>query len=107
MNDLPEAYRSFQNDFPDVWAAYDALGAACHGQGPLDTKTRQLVKLGMATALRSEGAVHSHARKALQAGATADEVRHVLLLAVPTIGFPATVAAMTWAHDVLAAQDLA
>lgn len=101
MDTLPASYREFQERHPAVWAAYDRLGAACHGAGPLDERTRQLVKLGIAVGQRSEGAVHSHTRKALEAGATPDEVRHVVLLAIPTVGFPLSMAALTWVEDVL------
>jgi alkylhydroperoxidase/carboxymuconolactone decarboxylase family protein YurZ len=45
--------------------------------------------------------VHSHTRRALEAGATAGEIQHALLLLVSTIGFPTVVAAMSWAEDVL------
>ena len=51
-------------------------------------------------ALRSEGAVHSHARRALEAGATAEEVRHALIAVTSTIGFPNVTAALSWVEDV-------
>jgi alkylhydroperoxidase/carboxymuconolactone decarboxylase family protein YurZ len=60
-----------------------------------------LVKLGLAIGFRSEGAVHSHTRKALATGAARDEIRQVALLAITTIGFPAGMAAMSWIEDVL------
>jgi alkylhydroperoxidase/carboxymuconolactone decarboxylase family protein YurZ len=47
-----------------------------------------------------EGAVHSHTR-ALEAGCTPGEIRHVVLLATMTIGFPAMMSAMSWVDDVL------
>lgn len=99
--DLPQAYRSFQDQYRSIWEAYDRLGVAVHQHGPLDEKTRELVKLGIAIGARLEGAVHSHIRKALAAGASADEIRHVVLLAIPTTGFPATMAARTWVEDEL------
>jgi alkylhydroperoxidase/carboxymuconolactone decarboxylase family protein YurZ len=40
-------------------------------------------------------------RRALAAGATADECRHVVLLATTTLGFPAMMAALSWVEDVL------
>lgn len=43
----------------------------------------------------------SHARKALAAGASPAEIRHVVLLAIPTVGFPAMMAALTWIGDEL------
>lgn len=98
---LPNAYSKFMQEYPQVWEAYNDLGAAVHGQGPLDEKSRELVKLGIAIGIGSEGAVHSHTRKALGAGASHEEIRHVALLAIPTIGFPASMAALTWVEDIL------
>ncbi len=81
--------------------AYEALGAATQEAGPLDTKTRALAKLAIATGAWREGAVHSHTRRALEAGCTPEEIRHVILLATTTLGFPSMMAALTWADDVL------
>jgi len=64
-------------------------------------KTRELVKLGIAVGARFEGSVHTHARRALEAGASPEEIRQVVLLAIPTMGFPPMMAAMTWVDDVL------
>ena len=101
MGQLPKPFERFRRQNAAVASAYEALGEACAKAGPLDAKTRELVKLGMAIGARLEGAVHSHARRALEAGATPAEVRHVIALAVPTLGLPTTVAAATWADDVL------
>jgi 4-carboxymuconolactone decarboxylase len=46
--------------------------------------------------------VHAHARRAVSAGATAEQIRHVVALAAPTVGFPTTVGAYTWVEEVLA-----
>jgi alkylhydroperoxidase/carboxymuconolactone decarboxylase family protein YurZ len=43
--------------------------------------------------------VHSHARRALEAGATSIEIHHALLLLTSTIGFPAVSAAISWVDD--------
>jgi 4-carboxymuconolactone decarboxylase len=102
--ELPSAYQRFQASYPEVWQAYDQLGAAVHTHGPLDEKTRELVKLGQAIGVGSEGAVHSHTRKAVDAGATPEEIRHVVLLAIPTIGFPNMMAALTWVEDILSQE---
>jgi alkylhydroperoxidase/carboxymuconolactone decarboxylase family protein YurZ len=58
-----------------------------------------LVKLAMAIGVGSEGAVHSHVRRALAEGITAAELDHVMLLAIPLAGLPAAVKAMTWIDD--------
>jgi alkylhydroperoxidase/carboxymuconolactone decarboxylase family protein YurZ len=49
--------------------------------------------------------VHSHARRAIEAGASVEEVRHAILLLTSTIGFPTVMAAMSWADDVLEASS--
>lgn len=101
MSQLPLSYQRFRTEHAAVWEAYDQLGAAVHSAGPLDDKARALVKLGMAIGAQQEGGVHSHVRKALEVGLGADEIRHAVLLAIPSIGFPAAMAALTWAEDVL------
>ena len=101
MARLPAAYTKFGRTFPGVAKLHERLGEAAAGAGPLDGRTAHLVKLGMAIGARSEGAVHSHVRRALAAGATPAQVRHAAALAVPTLGFPSAVAAFTWIEDVL------
>lgn len=101
MAKLPKAFETFRNRYRRVYEAYEALGRTAHEVGPLDQKTRELVKLGMAIGGRLEGAVRSHAQRALEAGATPDEIEHVVLLAVTTSGFPTAVAAFTWVEDLL------
>ena len=101
MRDIPARFVQFTDDYPEIARAYEQLGAACHLAGPLAKKERSLIKLGIAIGAWLEGAVHSHVRKALEAGASPEEVRHTALLALPTIGFPSTMAVLTWVDDVL------
>lgn len=101
MARLPRAYEAFKKSYPQIWRSYDQLGALSHEAGPLNEKTRELVKLAMAMGAKLEGAVHSHTHRALAAGATVREVRHVVLLGLTTLGFPSTIAALTWVEDVL------
>ena len=100
---LPEIYTRFRDRFPEVAHALDGLGAATDESGPLDDRTRRLVNLGVAVGAGAEGAVRSHARRAIAAGATPDEVRHVVLLAISTRGFPAAIASLGWVEEVLGA----
>ena len=99
MARLPKAYENFKRSYPKIWRAYDQLGGAVHDSGPLDKKNRELLKLAMAIGARLEGAVHSHTRRALEAGARPKEIYHVVLLGLTTLGFPHTVAALTWVED--------
>jgi 4-carboxymuconolactone decarboxylase len=79
---LPDIYRAFRSSFPEVASGLDELAARVDRAGPLDERTQRLVKLGMAIACQSPGAVRSNVRKALNAGDSADEIRHMAALAV-------------------------
>ncbi len=102
---LPQRFREFAVEHAEVWKAYEALGIAASTCGPLDERTRELVKLGMATANRSESAVHSHTHRALRAGATEDEVLQTVILGVTTLGFPAMMTALTWTKAAIAEHE--
>lgn len=101
MSQLPKKFQKFTEDYPGVAAAYEKLGEEVHSAGPLDNKTRSLIKLAISTGARFEGAVHSHTRKALKAGATKEEIRHTVMLSLPTIGLPSMMAALSWVNDIL------
>ncbi len=101
MTYLPSIYKEFKKQYPEIGATYDELAVKIHHRGPLDEKTRRLVKLGIAIGLSSEGGVRSHARRGLDEGLTADELRHAVLLAFTTAGFPSMIAAMKWVDEVI------
>jgi len=101
---LPLAYREFRATYPDVANSLDQLGQAADGAGPLDERTRRLVHLGIAIGAVAEGAVRSNVRKALDAGASVDEIRQVSLLAITTSGFPTAIAGLGWTEEVLGAR---
>lgn len=96
MGRIPKRYTKFMEAYPEVGQAYKALGEATMGAGPLDAKTREIVKLGIATGARMESAVKSHFRRAREAGATLEELRHAVLLSTTTIGFPNMMTALSW-----------
>ncbi|MFQ6012563.1 MAG: carboxymuconolactone decarboxylase family protein [Thermoplasmata archaeon] len=101
MAKLPKPFEEFKRDHPEVFAAYQRLGDATLEAGPLDGKTRELVKLGISLGAGMEGAAHSHARRAREHGATAEELRHAALLALTTLGFPSMMRGLLWVEDVL------
>jgi alkylhydroperoxidase/carboxymuconolactone decarboxylase family protein YurZ len=102
MGTLPKHFVDFTEAYPDLAKAHEAFGRACHAAGPLDEKTRALVKLGIAIGSRQEGAVHAQVRKAAAIGLRPDALRHAAFLAMPTIGFPAAMAALSWIDDLAA-----
>ncbi len=97
----PKNYRAMHDEHPDLMAAYEAFGKACSKAGPLDRKTISLVKLAISLGAGIEGAAHAHARKAVDAGCSAEELLHVAHLCAPTIGFPPMMRARRWVLDEL------
>lgn len=95
-NERPKHYEKLKQNFPDCIQAVEALGQAVQKAGPLDARTLLLIQLGAAAAMRSEGSVRSHARRAMAEGATQAEINHALLGLTSTIGFPTVAAALSW-----------
>ena len=102
---LPDIVEEIRVQSPDVWERYTALETALAQAGPLDARTQRLVKLALALGARHEGAVHSHARRALREGLTRAELLHVALLGVTTLGWPHATMGRAWIEDVARATD--
>ena len=98
--ELPLAAQRIAHNYPDVWSAFQRLGATVSDAGPLDAPTKRLIHLALAIGADSAGAVHSHARRGLSEGIAAAELEHVALLAVTTLGWPQAVRGLTWITDV-------
>jgi 4-carboxymuconolactone decarboxylase len=105
MSKPPSFYTAFKLRHPEVAQAYEALGDATRAAGPLDARQAALVKLALAAGARMEGGVHSHTRRALDAGVTPDELRHVALLAITTLGFASAMSVRAMVDDELAKAD--
>ena len=97
----PAHYEKIRRLYPDVMTAFEQVGDTLRQLSPLTAREQHLVKLALALGAGLEGAVHSHARRALAGGLTEDEVRFACLLAVTTIGFPAMARGMSWLEDVI------
>jgi len=99
--DMPKHYLSIKERFKEYGQAIDQLGKAVRHAGPIDDKTSHLIQMAAAAAIRSEGGVHSQARRAVEAGASREEVYHALILLTSTIGFPNVAAAISWVDGIL------
>ena len=97
--DYPESYEKLRKQYPDVLGAYEELGNAARKAGPLTEREQRLVKVAMSIGAGLEGATHSHARRALESGIARQDLQHVALLGVTTLGFPSMVRGMTWLND--------
>jgi len=99
VQEFPKHYMSIGKRFEEYGDVLGDLGRVVRKAGPIDDKTSHLIQLAASAAIRSEGAVHSHARQAMELGASSDEVYQSLLLLTSTIGFPNVAAAISWVDD--------
>ncbi len=96
---VPVTFKTFVAKFPELGAAHERVARAAERAGPLDAKTLALIKVGICIGAGLESALRSHVRRAMQHGATTEEVEQAILLAMNTVGFPRTVAAWAWAQE--------
>ena len=95
---LPGTYQAFITRFPKLGDTHETIAEAVAEVGPLDEKTRELIKIGISLGAGLDSAVRSHVRKAMRAGATEAEIEQAILLGMNTVGFPRTVAGWSWAR---------
>jgi alkylhydroperoxidase/carboxymuconolactone decarboxylase family protein YurZ len=94
-------FRALGRVRPAVVDAYERLTQACKASGPLDARDAALVKVSVSVGRGSWRSVHAHARKALEAGVTPEALRHVAVLALPTLGLPAALDALAWIDEII------
>ena len=97
--DLPKTFKEFVAKFPSIGEAHERVAKAVDSYGPLDRKTCELIKIGLAVGAGLETATRSHVRRAMEHGATEKEIEQAILLAFNTCGFPRMVMAWQWAKQ--------
>ncbi len=95
----PDKVEQFRKEHTAVWNAFEELSKQCHESGPLDEKTRRLVKVALAIAAGLEGGTHSAVRHAKKFGISSVELKHVALLAITTLGYPSAMRGLSWIED--------
>lgn len=102
---LPDIFKSFMEEYPEIGQAQQKVGEICAQTGPISRKEQHLIQLGISIGVGSKGGVRSHARRALEAGATKEEVAQAVLLSVTIVGFPAMIAAYGWVAELFKSTE--
>jgi Uncharacterized homolog of gamma-carboxymuconolactone decarboxylase subunit len=90
----------------EIYEAYEDFGKLVHEKGgPIDEKTRWLIKVALSTSCQYEHALKTHILKALKSGCTREEIEHAILLVAPTAGFPKMMQGLLILRDVLELQE--
>lgn len=67
---------------PEVMKGFSAIAQAALKPNALDTKTKELIALGISVAIRCDDCIAFHTKAAVAQGATRDEVLETLGLAI-------------------------
>jgi len=95
--------RELRAAIPDVLAGFADLAKAAMADGALSTGVKELLALVIAATRECDGCVASHARSAVRAGVTLEQVAEAMGVVIMMNGGPGTV----WGPRVLAAFDQA
>src|SRR6266568_7167825 len=80
--ELSALLRSLRGAAPDVMKAFAGIARAATVSKALDGKTKELIALGIAVAVRCDDCIAFHAKAAVEQGATRDEVSETLGMAI-------------------------
>ena len=76
---------------PEVMKGFGSLHAASLKSGALETKTKELIALGIAITARCEGCIAYHVHDAMKAGANKEEIIETVSVAILMGGGPSVV----------------
>ena len=87
-DDLKKYIAKLRTEIPDTMQSFSELVQAGTKPGALDTKTKELITLGIAIAARCEGCIGLHTQKLVALGASREEILETLSVAIFMGGGP-------------------
>jgi AhpD family alkylhydroperoxidase len=80
--ELTTQLRSLRGEAPDVMKAFAGIAQAALAPKALDGKTKELIALGIAVAIRCDDCIAFHVKAATEQGASREEVTETLGMAI-------------------------
>ena len=81
-SELSSAIKEVRLGTPEVMKAFSEMAQAATRAGAVDAKTKELIALAIAVAIRCDGCVAFHAQAAVKQGATREEIMEVMGMAL-------------------------
>ncbi|MGZ3872080.1 MAG: carboxymuconolactone decarboxylase family protein [Mucilaginibacter sp.] len=94
MNNQTNPLDVFEREAPEVAKAFDQLIVALKDTRALDAKTKQLVYIGIKSALGDATAIYYHVSMAKKLGATRDEIKDTILITLTVCGLSGVAACL-------------
>ena len=104
LNLSKSGYQIFQQESPEVAAAFNKLIETLAKPSALDGKTKQLLYIAMKIVTDDVGAAFMHVSFAKKAGATREELRETVVLTLTVVGLKGINTSLA---EILAAYDKA
>ena len=82
IKELSAQLRNLRTGAPEVMKAFSGIAQAALSSKALEPKTKELIALGIAVAVRCDDCVAFHAKAAVDQGASRDEVLETLGMAI-------------------------
>ena len=79
---LSTELKKLRGGAPDVMKAFSSIAQSALNQGALDTKTKELIALGISVAVRCDDCIAFHVKAAVDRGATREEILETLGMAI-------------------------
>lgn len=86
--DLSTAMNEVRAGIPEIMNAFSTLARSATATGALDSRTKELIAIGIAIAARCDGCIAFHAKAARRFGATRAEVMETVGMAIYMGGGP-------------------
>ena len=81
-------FAGLREALPDTLGAYGKLHQSTMADGALDTKTKELIALGIGIHTQCEGCMIAHVKAAIRGGATQEEIAETVGVAIMMGGGP-------------------
>lgn len=101
LDDLNTAIATLRAGAPEPMRAFSALAREALKPGALDVRTKELIATAIAVAVRCDGCIGFHAKAAIRAGASREEILETLSMAIYMGAGPS----MIYAAEALRAFD--
>ena len=96
--DVPRQFKRMRELAPEAYRAWLEFDKKAFEPGAIDTKTKELIALGIAHITQCPWCIDAHVRKAEKAGASEQELAEVIFVAM------AMASGAAWSHGGLALQ---
>ncbi len=94
MNDLMNPIEIFEKEAPEVAKAFDQLIDALKKNSGVDPKTKQLIYIGIKSAMGDAKAIYYHVAMAKELGATREEIKDSILISLSVCGLNGVVSCL-------------